>query len=113
MEIVGRIILAAMLFWMTKIDFDHRPQVIPLLISKKIPKPTWAFYSAVALKFLGGVSILFHIFTPFFAFLLGLFFIGASCLFQDFWRASSEEKQIKTLLFVSNVTIAGGMFLLV
>ncbi len=113
MEIAGRILLGIMLLWLVKLDIGDRPYLLTLLAKKKIPKPSWAFTAAVALKLCGALSILFHIYTPFFAFLLGLFFIGASCLFQDFWRATPEEKHIKTVIFVTNVALAGGFFLLI
>lgn len=112
MEIFGRILLGLMLLWLVRLDISDRPYLITLLTSKKIPKPSWAFAAAVVLKLCGALSIIFHIYTPFFSFLLGLFFIGASCLFQDFWRANPEEKHMKTVLFVTNVALAGGMFLL-
>lgn len=112
MEIVGRILLGIMLLWLVKLDIDDRPFLLTLLANKKVPKPSWAFAAAVTLKICGALSILFHIYTPFFAFFLGLFFIGASCLFQDFWRATPEAKHMKTVLFVTNVALAGGIFLL-
>lgn len=111
MDIAGRIILAAMLLWMVKLDIQDRQRFIALLTAKHIPQASIAFYAAICLKLCGGISILFHVYTPFFALFLGLFFIGATIMFQDFWRSSGEEKATKTLHFVLHMAVAGGIFL--
>lgn len=72
-----------------------------------LPSPELLVWGVIALELLGGLAILFGILSRWAALALGLFTLAAAMLFH--WKPGD---QIQTLMFMKNLAIAGGLFLL-
>ncbi|WP_418319968.1 DoxX family protein [Piscinibacter sakaiensis] len=75
------------------------------------------FASALAvivglLELLGGLAIIVGFQARWAALALGLFTIAASALFHQFWAVPAEQQMVQQLLFMKNMAVAGGLFLL-
>jgi putative oxidoreductase len=64
-----------------------------------------------ALELIGGLLILFGIKTRLGAFLLILFFVPVTILFHHFWFLDGQAKEIQYLMFLKNIAVLGGLFL--
>lgn len=74
------------------------------------------FASALAvivglLELLGGLAIVVGFQTRWAALALGLFTLAASLLFHAFWAVPAEQAMVQQLMFMKNLSVAGGLFI--
>lgn len=68
---------------------------------------------AIAFEGLGGVMALLGVWTRLGAFLLIVFLIPTTALFHDFWTLTDQAEWMNQMQhFMKNLTILGGLFLL-
>ncbi len=64
------------------------------------------------LELLGGLAIVVGFKARWAALALGLFTIAASLMFHKFWAVPAEQQMVQQLMFMKNMSVAGGLFLL-
>lgn len=64
------------------------------------------------LELLGGLAIVVGFKARWAALALALFTIAASLLFHKFWAVAAEQQMVQQLMFMKNMAVAGGLFLL-
>ncbi len=64
------------------------------------------------LELLGGLAIIVGFQARWAALALGVFTIAASLLFHKFWAVPAEQQMVQQLMFMKNMAVAGGLFLL-
>lgn len=64
------------------------------------------------LELFGGLAIMAGFKARWAALALGIFTIAASLLFHKFWAVPAEQQMVQQLMFMKNLAVAGGMFLL-
>ncbi|MBX3608016.1 MAG: DoxX family protein [Piscinibacter sp.] len=74
------------------------------------------FASALAvvvglLELVGGLAIAVGFQARWAALALGLFTLAASVLFHKFWAVPADQAFVQQLLFMKNLSVAGGMFI--
>ena len=80
--------------------------------SKHIPLPAVALAIAMLIELLGGLAILFGLFTRFAAWIVFLYLIPTTLIFHNFWAMQGAAHQDNMLHFEKNVAIMGGLLLL-
>jgi len=70
----------------------------------------WFLSAATICELLGGVLVLFGIGARFGAFLLIIFLIPTTVLFHAFWMLHPPERDLQTVMFMKNLAILGGLF---
>ena len=63
------------------------------------------------LELLGGLAIAFGFHARWAALALGLFTLAASALFHQFWAVPADKAMIQQLMFMKNLSVAGGLFI--
>ena len=63
------------------------------------------------LELLGGLAIAFGFHARWAALALGLFTLAASVLFHQFWAVPADKAMIQQLMFMKNLSVAGGLFI--
>ncbi|HJW11088.1 MAG TPA: DoxX family protein, partial [Albitalea sp.] len=58
-----------------------------------------------------GIALVIGYKTHWAAFALGLFTLAASVLFHAYWAAPADQQFMQQLLFMKNLAVAGGMFI--
>jgi putative oxidoreductase len=77
-----------------------------------LPYPEVMAGTAIGLALVGGVMMLFGIFTRVGAFFLLLYLIAATVIGHAFWEAEGQEAQVTQLTqFLKNLGLAGGLIL--
>jgi putative oxidoreductase len=77
------------------------------------PLPAVLLGVAAGVEMLGGLMVLFGCGARLGAFALFLFLIPTSGVFHDFWTFSGEEQMNQMQHFMKNVTIMGGLLMIV
>lgn len=82
------------------------------IASKGLPMPMVIAGFTIALEILGGLAIVLGYKARVAGLLLGLFSILAAFIFHNFWAFPPEQAYIQNIMFMKNLSMAGGLFLL-
>ena len=82
------------------------------IASKGLPMPMVVAGFTIALEILGGLAIVLGYKARVAGLLLGLFSILAAFIFHNFWAFPPEQAYIQNIMFMKNLSMAGGLFLL-
>lgn len=77
-----------------------------------LPMPQVLAALTIVLELGGGLALMFGYRTRWIALALGLFTLLVSFLFHPFWAVPAEQAMVTNLLFMKNISVAGGLFLL-
>lgn len=63
------------------------------------------------LELFGGLALVIGFQARWAALALGLFTLAASVLFHAFWAVPAEQAMVQQLMFMKNLSVAGGLFI--
>ncbi|XVJ69057.1 MAG: DoxX family protein [Rhizobacter sp.] len=112
LALIGRVLLALMfvLAGISKIGgFDG---TVGFIASKGLPLPSLLAVATIALELLGGLALMVGWQTRWAALALALFTLVASVIFHNFWALPAEQQMVQQLMFMKNLSVAGGMLVL-
>ena len=112
LALVARILLASIFIlagFSKVLGFDG---VTAYIASKGLPIPMVIAGLTVALEILGGLAIVVGYRARIAGLLLGLFSILAAFIFHNFWAFPPEQVYLQNIMFMKNLSMAGGLFLL-
>jgi putative oxidoreductase len=85
---------------------------VAYIASKGLPAPVVLAALTTALEILGGIAIVIGYKTRVAGLLLGGFTILAAFIFHNFWAVPADQAYIQNIMFMKNLSMAGGLFLL-
>ncbi len=112
LALVARILMASIFIsagFSKALGFDG---VTAYIASKGLPIPMIIAGLTVALEILGGLVIIIGYKARIAGLLLGLFSILAAFIFHNFWAFPPEQVYLQNIMFMKNLSMAGGLFLL-
>jgi len=112
LALVARILLAAIFItagFSKLMGFDG---TVAYIASKGLPMPMILAGLTIALEILGGLVIIVGYKVRIAGLLLGLFTILAALIFHNFWAFPPEQVYLQNIMFMKNLSMAGGLFLL-
>ena len=112
LALVARILLAAIFIsagFSKVMGFDG---VTAYIASKGLPMPMILAGLTIALEILGGLAIVIGYKARITGLLLGLFTLLAALIFHNFWAFPPEQVYLQNIMFMKNLSMAGGLFLL-
>ena len=112
LTVVARILIAAIFIsagFSKVMGFDG---VTAYIASKGLPIPMVIAGCIIALEILGGLAIIIGYKARIAGLLLGLFSILAALIFHNFWAFPPEQVYLQNIMFMKNLSMAGGLFLL-
>lgn len=86
--------------------------VTAYIASKGLPFPMVVAGLTVALEILGSLAVIIGYQARIAGLLLGLFSIVAAFIFHNFWAFPLEQAYLQNIMFMKNLSMAGGLFLL-
>lgn len=110
--LVARILMSAIFIsagFSKLLGFDG---VTAYIASKGLPMPMVIAGFTVALEILGGLAIIVGYKARIAGLLLALFTILAAFIFHNFWVFPPEQVYLQNIMFMKNLSMAGGLFLL-
>ena len=112
LTLIARILLAAIFIsagFSKLFSFDG---TVAYIASKGLPAPVVLAALTTALEILGGIAIVIGYKTRVAGLLLGGFTILAAFIFHNFWAVPADQAYIQNIMFMKNLSMAGGLFLL-
>ena len=81
------------------------------IASGGLPFPMLLAAGVGALELLGGLALVIGFQARWVGLVLGLFTLVASVVFHPFWAVPADQQSITQLLFMKNLSVAGGLLL--
>lgn len=113
LALIARILMAAMFVMAGFSKIGGFEGTVGYIASKGLPLASVVAVLTIILEIAGGLAIMVGYKARIAAFLLGGFTLLAAFIFHNFWAAPAEQAFVQNMLFMKNISIAGGLFLLV
>ncbi len=110
--VVGRVLLALMFILSGFGKLTHVDGTAAYIASAGLPMASALAVIVGLLELGGGLAIAIGFHARWAALALGLFTLAASMLFHKFWAVPEAQAHVQQLMFMKNMSVAGGMFLL-
>lgn len=109
--VVARILLALMFILAGFSKFAGLEGTAGYIASKGLPMPTVLAFLTAALEVVAGIAIAIGFQARIAALALALFTGLASILFHNFWAMPANQAFVEQLMFMKNLSVAGGLLL--
>jgi putative oxidoreductase len=106
----GRILLALMFVMSGFSKLGNISGTAGYIASGGLPFPSLLAVLVGLLELFGGLALAVGFKARWAALALGVFTVLASVLFHQFWAVAPEQQMVQQLMFMKNLAIAGGMF---
>ena len=106
--IIGRVLFALMLVTGGLNHFTKAEAMAGYAAHKGVPQPKLANLVSGLMLLLGGVSIILGVWADLGALLAAAVLLAMAVMMHDFWKADDQAKQMETISFFKNVSMAGG-----
>jgi putative oxidoreductase len=109
--IVGRVLLALMFIYAGFGKLTNLEGTAGYIASGGLPMASVLAVVVGLLELLGGLAIAVGLQARWAALALGLFTLAASVLFHKFWAVPADQAFVQQLMFMKNLSVAGGLFI--
>ena len=110
LAVIGRVLLALMFVMAGFSKLGNISGTAGYIASGGLPFPALLAVLVGLLELLGGLALAVGFKARWAALALGVFTLLASVLFHKFWAVAPEQQMVQQLLFMKNLAVAGGMF---
>lgn len=108
--VIGRVLLALMFVLSGFGKLTGIEGTAGYIASAGLPMATALAVIVGLLEFFGGLALMVGFHARWAALALGVFAILASLLFHNFWAMPADKAFMQQLMFMKNLSVAGGMF---
>jgi len=109
---VARLMLALMFVLAGFSKFAGLAGTAGYIASKGLPMPMLLAFGTATLEVVGGLAIVIGFQARYAALALALFTVLATFLFHNFWAVPADQQMVQQLMFMKNISAAGGLLLL-
>ena len=111
LALVGRVLLALMFVLSGFGKLGDIAGTAGYIASGGLPMASALAVIVGLLELLGGLAIAVGLQARWAALALGLFTLAASVLFHKFWAVPADQAFVQQLMFMKNLSVAGGLFI--
>jgi len=111
MILIGRVLLSLMFILSGFGKLTNIEGTAGYIASSGLPLATALAVIVGLLELFGGLAILVGFHARWAALALALFTLTASLLFHNFWALPADKAFMQQLMFMKNLSVAGGMFI--
>ena len=111
-SVVGRLLLALMFIVAGFGKLTNLQGTAGYIASGGLPAPMVLAVLVGLLELVGGLALVVGYQVRWVGLALALFTLAASVLFHAYWSAPADQQMVAQLLFMKNLSVAGGMFLI-
>lgn len=112
LALIGRILLALMFVLAGFSKIGGFAGTVGYMQAKGIPAASVLAVLTIVLELVGGLALVFGFYTRWAALALGLFTLLVTFIFHNFWAQPEAQQMIQQLMFMKNISVVGGMFVL-
>ena len=109
--VTGRVLLALMFILAGIGKLGNLEGTAGYIASGGLPLASLLAVVVGLLELLGGLAIAVGYHARWAALALGVFTLAASVLFHQFWAVPADKVMIQQLMFMKNLSVAGGLFI--
>jgi putative oxidoreductase len=113
LALTGRVLLALMFIVSGFGKLTNIAGTAGYIASGGLPAPAVLAVLVGLLELVGGLALAAGFKARWAALALGVFTILASLLFHQFWAVPADQQFVQQLMFMKNLAVAGGMFIVV
>jgi putative oxidoreductase len=110
--LIGRVLLALMFVGAGISKIGGFDGTVGYIASKGLPLPSLLAVATIALEVVGGLALIVGWQIRWAALALALFTLAASVIFHNFWALPADQQMMQQLMFMKNLSVAGGMLVL-
>jgi putative oxidoreductase len=110
--VVARILLAAIFITAGLSKITGFDGTVAYIASVGLPAPALLAVLAITVELVGGIAVVIGYKTRLAGFLLAGFTLVAGFIFHNYWAAPADQAYIQNIMFMKNLSIAGGLLLL-
>jgi len=110
LTLAGRVLLALMFVLSGASKLGNIGGTAGYIASGGLPFPSVLAVLVGLLELFGGLALVLGYKARWAALALGVFTLLASVLFHKFWAVPAEQQMVQQLMFMKNLAVAGGMF---
>lgn len=111
-SLIGRVLISGVFLWGAYEKIQHWHQSMSYMKSKGIPQVQLILPAMVALKIIGGLSVLLGWHAHIGALILAIVTIFALVKMHCFWNMQGSERNMEQRIFMKEVAILGGIFMI-
>jgi putative oxidoreductase len=111
LTLVGRVLLALMFVMAGISKLGNIEGTAAYIASGGLPVPTVAAVLVGLFELVAGLALAVGFQARWAALALGVFTLLASVLFHQFWAVPANQQMVQQLMFMKNLAVAGGMFI--
>ena len=111
LTLIGRVLLALMFVLSGASKLGNIGGTAGYIASGGLPFPSLLAVLVGLLELFGGLALVLGYKARWAALALGVFTLLASVLFHQFWAVPAEQQMVQQLMFMKNLAVAGGMFI--
>jgi putative oxidoreductase len=112
LALLGRILLALMFVLAGFSKIGGFAGTVGYMQAKGVPAAQVLAVLTIILELGGGLALVFGFYTRWVALAMGLFTLLVSFIFHNFWALPEAQQMTQQLMFMKNMSVAGGMFVL-
>ena len=111
LTVIGRVLLALMFVLSGASKLGNLGGTAGYIAGGGLPFPNALAVLVGLLELFGGLALALGFKARWAALALGVFTLLASVLFHKFWAVAPEQQMVQQLMFMKNLAVAGGMFI--
>ncbi len=112
LALVARILLAAIFISAGLSKLAGFEGTVGYIASKGLPIPSLIAVLTIAVEVLGGIAIVIGYKVRVAGLMLAVFTLLAGFIFHNFWAVPADQAYIQNIMFMKNLSMAGGLLLL-
>lgn len=109
--LAGRVLLASMFILAGTSKLTHLDGTANYIAAGGLPAPGLLAVGVGLFELCGGLALAVGFMARWAALALGIFTLMASLLFHQFWAVAADQQTVQSLMFMKNLAVAGGMFI--
>ena len=111
LALAGRLLLALLFLPAGIAKITGFTGTVGYIASVGLPLPALGAVIAIVVEIVGGVALIAGFGTRIAALILALFTLAASFFFHAYWSVPADQQFVTQLLFMKNLSVAGGLWL--
>jgi len=112
LALVARILLASLFLWSGLGKILGFSGTVGYIASVGLPFAALGAVIAIVVEFGGAIALILGFQTRIVALVMAIFTVVAGVLFHPYWSVPAEAAMITQIMFMKNVSIAGGLLML-
>ncbi len=112
LALIARILLAAIFISAGLSKLGGFAGTVSYIASRGLPVPELVAVLTIAVEVLGGIAIVIGYKVRIAGLLLASFTLLAAFIFHNFWPVPADQAYVQNIMFMKNLSMAGGLLLL-